>query len=89
MVTSPTYGSCFSINSNLTGNTASLWKSSLPGPNLGLHMELNLGQEEYMNNGLTRRAGARLNKHVENHSILSYLHTKGDISQLLYPPPGG
>ena len=65
MVISPTYGSCFSINSNLTGNAASLWKSSLPGPNLGLHMELNLGQEEYMNNGLTRRAGARLNKHVK------------------------
>ena len=67
MVTSPTYGSCFSINSNLSGNAASLWKSSLSGPNLGLQMELNLDQKEYMSNGLTRSAGARLYKHLETH----------------------
>ena len=60
MVTSPTYGSCFSINSNLSGNASVLWKSSLSGPNLGLQMELKLDQDDYMKNGLTKTAGARL-----------------------------
>ena len=60
MVTSPTYGSCYSINSNLSGLAEFLWQSSLPGPNLGLTIELNLDQQQYMRNGLTKSAGARL-----------------------------
>ena len=63
MVTSPVYGSCFSINSNLSGKATFLWKSSLSGPNLGLHIELNLDQKEYMLNGLTKSAGARVTFH--------------------------
>ena len=59
MVTSPTYGSCFTINSNLSGSASVLWKSSLSGPNLGLQIELKLDQDDYMKNGLTKMAGAR------------------------------
>lgn len=63
MVTSPTYGSCYSINSNLSGLAEFLWQSSLPGPNLGLTIELNLDQQQYMRNGLTKSAGARVTFH--------------------------
>ena len=58
-VTSATYGACYSINSNLSGEATSLWQSSLPGPNLGLTIVLNLEQLQYMQAGITKSAGAR------------------------------
>ena len=58
-VTSATYGACYSINSNLSGDATSLWRSSLPGPDLGLTIVVNLDQVQYLQNRITKSAGAR------------------------------
>ena len=76
MVTSPSYGSCFSINSNLSGTAGVLWKSSLSGPNLGLRIELNLDQKEYMLNGLTKSAGARLKCYIKKLKLNIFIFNK-------------
>ena len=59
-VTSAIYGSCYSFNSNVTGNSTGLLSSSLPGPVMGLTLVLGLDQADYMKSGLTKGAGARL-----------------------------
>ena len=56
---SATYGACYSINSNLSGEATSLLRSSLPGPDLGLTIVVNLDQVQYLQNRITKNAGAR------------------------------
>ena len=58
-MTSATYGACYSINSNISGNAKTLWRSSLPGPDLGLTIVVNLEQNQYLQQGITKSAGAR------------------------------
>ena len=58
-VSSATYGACYSINSNLSGEATSLLRSSLPGPDLGLTIVVNLDQVQYLQNRITKNAGAR------------------------------
>ena len=58
-MTSATYGACYSINSNISGKAKALWRSSLPGPDLGLTIVVNLEQNQYLQKGITKSAGAR------------------------------
>ena len=55
--TSANYGNCFTFNSM---ESSTNYTSSLPGANMGLNIVLNLEQNEYLMNGLTGSAGARL-----------------------------
>ena len=56
---SPTYGNCFSFNSQLASDSLSGQRvSSLTGPSFGLSLILNVEQGHYMPNGLSEQAGA-------------------------------
>ena len=61
--TSPGFGNCFSFNSNVSGNNENAWSSSLPGSVLGLNIVLNIEQFQYLKQGLTPSAGARVTIH--------------------------
>ena len=61
--TSPGFGNCFSFNSNVSGNNENTWASSLPGSVLGLNIVLNIEQFQYLKQGLTQSAGARVTIH--------------------------
>ena len=58
---SANYGNCYTFNSNQSDvdTLGGKRKSTLPGPNMGLTIVINLEQSEYMKNGLTSSAGAR------------------------------
>ena len=60
-IASANNGNCYTFNSNLSkvDSLGGKRKSSMPGPNMGLSMVINLEQAEYMLNGLTPSAGAR------------------------------
>ena len=45
--TNPTYGNCFTFNSNLSGYAPNLFRSFMPGPMQGLSVVLNLEQSDY------------------------------------------
>ena len=67
------YGNCFTFNSNLsTGdNLAGERKSSMPGVNMGLVLSIDIEQQDYMKNGLTTKAGARVTIHSSNRRALT------------------
>ena len=60
LISSATYGNCFTFNSVYANSTSSgTLKSVLPGATMGLELVLNLNQKDYMKGILTQSAGAR------------------------------
>ena len=61
---SPSYGNCYTFNSAMTDDDNGGQRvASLTGPTFGLEMILNIEQSKYMENGLTKQAGARVAIH--------------------------
>jgi hypothetical protein len=59
-MSSPSYGNCFTFNSNFSDSTyGGARMSSLPGAHLGLELVLMLEQAQYMKKGMTKSAGGR------------------------------
>ena len=61
---SPSYGNCFSFNSNVSGSLRSVWSSSRPGSLMGLNVVLNTQLSVYMRSTVhhdrEQRSGLRL-----------------------------
>ena len=61
----PTYGNCFTFNfaNNDLDSYGGKRVSTMPGPNFGLDLVINVEQSKYLGGGITQSAGARVMVH--------------------------
>mgnify|MGYP002803827811 FL=1 len=76
------YGNCFTFNpgANETGHRLPVFRTSKPGPNYGLAIEMNIEQDQYME-GLTEEAG--VNVIIHNAKQMPFPYDEG-----ITVPPG-
>jgi hypothetical protein len=65
---SATYGYCFSFNYHplFGGRNIEPATSTFPGAEMGLDLDIDVGDKYYMRNGLTQNGGARIIIHEHN-----------------------